>query len=131
LTQAPWIVAAVVALVGAGGVGALLGVRATNRRTNAEAVKTNVEAEVTLGGGWQALWQSARADAEMYRKEVNELRERLVLVEQHDSECQERLAKLEAHAAPEAIERKVVSLLDSAIERREERGHGHAGRSHG
>lgn len=137
MSQAPWIVGVVVALIGAGGIGALLGVRATNRKVNAEALKTTAEAEVTLGGGWQQLYQAARDDAvasraesHQTRVEINELRERLAVVERHDAECSERLAKLESHAAPEALERKVVTLLDDAIERREQRGSGRAGRAH-
>lgn len=110
----PWFVAIVGALLGAGGVTALLQSRSVNRRTLAEADKSEADAQVTLGTGWQLLVSEQR-------KELNELRERLAIVERSEEACQQRLAQLEAHASPEKIEAKVSSLLDAKIAAREER----------
>jgi hypothetical protein len=122
-----WIVALVGALLGAGGLTALLQARATNKRTIAEASKTSAEGEVTLGGGWQTLWQAARDDAvaartesKAARAETNELRERVAVIEAQEADCRERLLKLESAAHPAAVESKVVSLIDREITKRQE-----------
>lgn len=120
--------AVVVALIGAalgGGIVGIVQARAQNRRTTAEAVKVGAEAEVTLGGGWQVLWQSARDDAAAARAEsaqgrieTNELRERLAIVEQREQECRDTLARIEHHISPENVEKNVVSLIDREIAKR-------------
>lgn len=124
--------AVVVALIGAlfgGGVVGIVQARAQNRRTTAEAVKVGAEAEVTLGGGWQVLWQSARddavaarAEAAQGRTEMNELRERLAIVEKREEECRDTLARIEHHIRPENVEKNVVSLIDREIAKREGKG---------
>lgn len=108
------------ALLGAGGIGALLHARSINKRTNAEANKVNVEAEVTLGGGWLALYTAQQ-------EELNAMRERLVLVEQRamkaeerEQHCLRRLEELESHARVSlaTVERKVMQLLDEELAKR-------------
>lgn len=112
VTNLPLILGAIGAIIGAGGIGALLQSRSLNRRTNAEATKMGVDAEVTLGSGWQELWQSARS-------EINEVRERLAVVENREAECRARLAQLESHSSPASIERVVASMLATEIAKRE------------
>lgn len=99
------------AVLGAGGIGALLRARSDNRRTNAEAARTSVEADVTLGGGWKVLWDSARV-------EINEVRERLAIVEDREAECRARLASLEHTTSHGTVEQIVVQLLDQEIAKR-------------
>ncbi len=101
------------ALLGAGGLTALLQARATNARTRAQAHQSDADADVTLGGGWHLMWESLRADN-------NELRERMAVVETREAECQSRLAQLESgHSSPAAVERMVVAMIDEEIRRRE------------
>lgn len=92
------------AVLGAGGIGALLRARSENRQNNADA-------DVTLGAGWQVLWESAR-------KDTAELRERLAVVEHREEECRVRLAQLESHSSPASIERVVATMLNAEISRR-------------
>jgi hypothetical protein len=102
------ILAALVSALFTGGLVGILQSRAQNRRTTAEAEKVAAEAEVTISGAWQLLYTEQR-------KEINELRERLVIVEKSEEACQRRLAQLESHATPEKIEAKVSSLIDAKI----------------
>lgn len=106
----PWLVAPVGALLGAGGITALLKARSENRKVDAQA-------EVTLGGGWHELWKSARS-------ELNELRERLAIVEEKERVCQARLLEIETHARQSIaeVERKVLTLLDKRIATQETPG---------
>lgn len=103
------------ALLGTGGLAALLQAGAVSRRTAAEAHKVDADAEVTLGGGWKVLVAELRG-------ELNEMRERLSAVEQREAECKARLAKLEAAGGtPEHVERTVARLVKEEIARREHR----------
>lgn len=97
------IIAVVGSLLGAGGLAAILKTRAENKKTEADA-------EVTLTGGWKVLWETSRS-------EVNELRERLAIVEKKEQECNARLAKLETGSSPE-IEKRVQELIKTEIEKR-------------
>lgn len=106
------VVAALLSALLSGGLVAILSVRAQNRRTFAEAVKTNAEAEVTLGGGWRILWETAH-------KDLSEVRERLALVEANEARCQERLAVLERDMGADALGKKAAALVDAAIATRE------------
>lgn len=89
-------------LLGAGGLAALLQAKTMNRKLSAEA-------DVTLGGGWQVLWQASRT-------EINELRERLALVEKAEYDCRERLNKIEGIDTPH-MERAVTALIEKEITR--------------
>lgn len=109
--DAPLIVLLVGALLGTGGLTAFIQARAVNRRTDAETRKTDVDADVALGDGWQVLWASARSD-------LNEMRERLALIEGREAECRDRLAALERDAHPAAVEQLVMSLIDQEIAKR-------------
>lgn len=100
-------------LLGAGGFAALAQARSVNRRTNAEARGVDATAEVTLGEGWRELVTQQRI-------EINELRERLALLEERDARCQARLALLESGETPAALERRVADLVNVEINRREE-----------
>lgn len=109
------LVALVGALLGAGGLAALVQARATNRRTIAEAHKVDADAEVTLAGGWKVLVETQRA-------EINELRERVVLVEQREADCKARLGKLEraiGAGSPGEVEALVAELVKKEIARRD------------
>jgi hypothetical protein len=111
------IVPIVVALLAGGGLVGLLNYRASRRRTEADAKAVEATAEVTLGGGWQQMWESSR-------KEVNELRERVAILEDKEHRCLERLAMLEdKHASRTDVEKIVASLLDKEIVKREEHVH--------
>jgi len=99
------IIAIVGGLFGAGGIAAILKTRADNKKTEAEA-------EITLTGGWQVLYQESR-------KEVNELRERVALVEKKEEECQLRLGKLERITGLDG-EKTVAALIETEIRKREE-----------
>lgn len=92
------------ALFGAGGIAAILKTRSDNRKTEAEA-------DVTLGGGWQVLWNTARV-------EINELRERLAVVEGNEAICRARLASLEAKSGGDNIEKALQALIDAEIVKR-------------
>lgn len=94
-------------LFGAGGIAAILKSTADNKKTSAEA-------EVTLGTGWQVLYQTSR-------QEINELRERLALVERSDQDCKRRLAKLEAEAGGVDVEKTVLALIQKEIDKRGEK----------
>lgn len=119
---------AIGALLGAGGVTALVQARAVNRRTLAQAHQVDADAEVTLGGGWQTLVRevraetaAARSETATVRAEANVLRERLARVEEREQECQSRLALLEAGQAGvsgRAIERVVQRLVTKEIDER-------------
>lgn len=99
----------ILALIGGGGIGAILKTKADNRKTVAEADKVEAEAQVTLGGGWQVMWEAQR-------KELNELRERVAIVERQEAECREKLARQEGKdASPEAVERLVVAMIDKRL----------------
>lgn len=91
-------------LFGAGGIAAILKTRAENKKTEAEA-------ELTLTGGWQILYETSR-------KEVNELRERIVLIEKREEECQTRLAKLERVSGLD-VEKTVQTLIEREVKKRE------------
>lgn len=97
------IIAIVGGLFGAGGIAAILKTRSDNKKTNADT-------EITLGGGWQVLWQTSRIEA-------NELRERLAIVEKSDLDCKSRLAKLEELGSFD-VETKVSHLIDAEIKKR-------------
>lgn len=96
----PTIIAIVGGLFGAGGIASILKTRADNKKTSADA-------EITLTGGWQVLYETSRA-------EVNELRERVALVERNEHECQQRLAKLERVSGLD-VEKTVQSMIESRI----------------
>lgn len=98
------IIAIVGGLFGAGGIAAILKTRADNKVTEANA-------EMTLTGGWQLLYQESR-------KEVNELRERIVLLEKREEECQMRLTKLERVSGLD-VEKTVSALIEREIRKRE------------
>lgn len=103
-------------LLGAGGVTALIQARAVNQRTVAQAHRADADAQVTLGSGWQRL-------VETQRTELNEIRERIAVIERQEEECRTELALLKAGASsPAAVERLVVSLIDQEIEKRERLG---------
>lgn len=106
------IVAAVLSALVSGGLVGIVQTRAQNRRTIAEAVKANAEAEVTLGGGWRILWETAH-------KDLSEMRERLAVVEANESRCQERLAALERETGGDVVGTKAAALVDAAIATRE------------
>ena len=97
-------IAIVGSLFGAGGIAAILKTRSDNKKTEADA-------EVTLTGGWKVLFETSRA-------EVNELRERLAIVEKSDQDCKRRLAKLEQHEVIN-VERRVSALIEAEIAKRE------------
>lgn len=97
------IIAIIGGLFGAGGIAAILKTRSDNKKTEAEA-------ELTLGGGWQVLWQTARTES-------NELRERLAIVEKSDIDCKSRLASLEAQGSID-VEKTVATLIEEAIVKR-------------
>lgn len=109
------IIAIVGGLFGAGGIAAILKTRADNKQTEANA-------EMTLTGGWQVLYQQSR-------QENNELRERIALLEKSDQDCKTRLARLEAGGGID-IEKKVVTLIQAEIEKREEEIHDRPGGVH-
>jgi hypothetical protein len=71
--------------------------------------KLSAEADVTLGGGWQVLWQSSKT-------EINELRERLAIVEKAETDCRDRLNKIEGVDTPH-MERSVRDLIEKEITR--------------
>lgn len=108
------IVAIVGALLGAGGITALFQIRALNRKLDAQATQLEAEASVSLGGGWAQMWATQHQDN-------NELRERLVVVEQAEAECRIRLAELERGQRKTVveIEARVMKLLDEEIVKRE------------
>lgn len=91
------------ALLGAGGLAALLQAKALNKKTTAEA-------DVTLGSGWKLLWESVKADN-------NELRERVAVVEAAEEQCRERLNKIEGVDTPH-MERAVAALIQKEIVKR-------------
>lgn len=92
-------------LFGAGGIAAILKTRADNKKTEADA-------ELTLTGGWRVLYETSRA-------EVNELRERVALVEENEKKCQTRLAKLERVSGLD-VEKTVQTLIEKEIQKLEE-----------
>jgi hypothetical protein len=112
--DAAWVPVAIGALLGAGGLGALL-------KSRAESVKIHADAEVTLGGGWQILVGELRV-------EVNELRERVAVEERRadasevrEALCQDRLADIERrteHVSEEHVERVVASVIDTELQKR-------------
>lgn len=109
------------AVLGASGLGAILQARALNRRTTAQANSIDADAQVTLGGGWQVLVGEQRV-------ELNEMRERIAVVEQRAVACELREAGyLDRISALERREIRgadfVIDLIDKEIERRE-RTHG-------
>lgn len=97
------------ALFGTGGIVAMYKARSDIKKINADSKKIEAEADVTLGGGWKILWETSRL-------EVNELRERLVIVEKSEENCKARLAKLENLANPD-FEKKVAKLIEEEIKR--------------
>lgn len=107
------IVGIVGALCGAGGLSAWLQAKAINRRTLAQAHSIDADAEVTLGDGWLRL-------VEQQRVELNEMRERLVLVEEREAECKARLARLETlGAVGKEAETHLSRLVREELDRRE------------
>jgi hypothetical protein len=98
------IVVLIGALFGAGGIAAILKTRSDNKKTSAEA-------EVTLGGGWQSLWETARI-------EINELRERLAILEHEEATCKARLALLEAKHNVLSVEDAVAKMVEAEIIKR-------------
>lgn len=98
------IIAIVGGLFGAGGIAAILKTRSDNKKTDAET-------ELTLTGGWKVLYETSRA-------EINELRERLALVEKSDQDCKARLAKLENPGNSVDVEKKLITLINNEIEKR-------------
>ncbi len=117
-------VAIIGGLFGAGGVVAFLKVSADKRKILSDAKVGEATAEVTLGGGWQALWTATRAENDQQRKEINELRERVALVEKREHDCQARLAALEGNkTSHQDVEQVVARLLDQEIIKREEHVH--------
>ncbi len=102
------LIAIVGGLFGAGGIAAILKTRADNKKTEADA-------EITLTGGWQVLYETTRKEL---REEINTLRERLAIVEKNEKECQLRLAKLERVSGLD-VEKTVQNLLEKEIQRRE------------
>lgn len=96
------IVGVVGALLGAGGLAALVQARSLNRKHVAEA-------DVTLGGGWQTLYLTMRED-------LSKVRERLAVVEANEEACQRRLAQLEID--PKKVERTVQALIRKELEKR-------------
>jgi hypothetical protein len=99
------IIAIVGGLFGAGGIASILKTRSDNKKTEADA-------ELTLTGGWQILYETSRA-------EVNELRERVAIVEKQEHECQLRLAKLERVSGLD-VEKTVQSMIEKRISELEE-----------
>ncbi len=102
------IIAIVGGLFGAGGIAAILKTRADNKKTEADA-------EITLTGGWKVLYETQRAESRM---EINELRERLAIVEKTEHECQLRLAKLERVSGLD-VEKTVQNLIEKHVEKLE------------
>jgi len=104
----PSIIMAIVGgIFGAGGVAAIL-------KTRSDNMKTEAETEITLTGGWKLLYESTRA-------EVNELRERLAIVEKNEQECKARLARLESSDIDEIeVEKKLSYMIQEAIKKRGE-----------
>lgn len=100
------IIAIVGGLFGAGGIAAILKTRSDNKKTEAEA-------EITLTGGWKVLYDTSRT-------EINELRERLAIVEKNEHECKARLARLEGLDTVTA-EQKVLTMIQNEIEKRGEK----------
>lgn len=98
------IIAIVGGLFGAGGIAAILKTRSDNKKTDAET-------ELTLTGGWKVLYETSRA-------EINELRERLAIVERNEQDCKARLAKLEHPTISGDAEKRLVSLINQEIEKR-------------
>lgn len=98
------IIAIVGGLFGAGGIAAILKTRSDNKKTDAET-------ELTLTGGWKILYETSRA-------EINELRERLAIVERNEQDCKARLAKLEHPTIAGDAEKRLVSLINQEIEKR-------------
>lgn len=97
------IIATLGAVLGAGGLAALVQARSLNKKTSAEA-------DVTLGGGWQSLYITMRED-------LSKVRERLAVVEHNEEVCQKKLAALE-HLDPVKTERLVKQLIDRELEAR-------------
>lgn len=89
------------ALLGTGGLAAIFHARAQNRSTDAQT-------DVTLGQGWQTLVTEQR-------REINELRERVRLVEHQEEQCQERLALLEAGRHTKQAEERLANLIDQQL----------------
>jgi hypothetical protein len=102
------IIAIIGALFGAGGIATILKTKSDNKKTEADA-------EITLTGGWKLLYETSRVES---RQEINELRERLAIVEKDHGECKARLAKLETSGGVD-IEKKLSSLIQDAIRKRE------------
>lgn len=97
------IIAIVGGLFGAGGIAAIYKTKADNKKTEADA-------EITLTGGWKILYDTSR-------EEVNELRERVAVVESREKECNARLSRLESAGGAD-IEKTVVGLIGREIEKR-------------
>lgn len=109
------VIAALISALFSGGIVAIYTARAQNRQTNAETRKTDVEAEVSLGGGWAQMFETQRRDN-------NELRERLAIVEHREVECRDRLAAIEQateHVSQRHVEKVVADLIDQKITERE------------
>lgn len=101
------IIAIVGGLFGAGGIAAILKTRADNKKTEADA-------EITLTGGWQVLYETTRKEM---RDEINALRERLAVVEKNEQECQRRLSRLETTGGAD-VEEKLLTLIEQEINKR-------------
>lgn len=108
------VVTLIVAILGAGGLGALLQTKYINKRTSAQAAKLQAEAEVGLGQGWRLLLAEQR-------KETNELRERVALLERSEEQCKQELAELKETARQSlvTVEKRVMDLLNVEINKRE------------
>lgn len=111
--DAALIVAAAGALIGVGGITALLQAGAVNRRTLAQAREIDADAEVTLGGGWKRLVAEQRF-------ELNEMRERISQLEEREADCKARLARLETQGTVgKEAEAHLSRLVREELERRE------------
>lgn len=113
-------IALIVAVLGAGGAGALIQTRAMNRRTNAEAHKVDAETEVTLGAGWAALYAAQQGEIAGMRERVALVEHRAQAAEDREAECLRRLDEIEDHARSSLVEveAKVLALLDQEITKR-------------
>ncbi len=100
----PTIVLIIGAILGTGGVVGLLRARSQNRLNNAQA-------DVTLGEGWNVLVTE-------YRREINELRERLAVVEKQEAQCRDRLSALESGSHAAAVEKQLRTAIDKELEKR-------------
>lgn len=109
--------AVIVAVLGAGGLGALLQARSLGRRTTAEAAKADAEAQVTLGDGWATLYAAQQSQITNLAERVKVVEHRAQTAEDREAECLRRLDEFEGRARSSlaAVETKVLALLDKEI----------------